>query len=59
MPVAEGVTLVARWGSPGVGDGQFQSPFGIALGASGNVYVADAGNDRVQVFSPEGRFLGK
>ena len=29
------------------------------MDASGNVYVADFGNNRVQVFIPEGRFLRK
>ncbi|MGH9988752.1 MAG: hypothetical protein ACRD8W_32880 [Nitrososphaeraceae archaeon] len=27
-------------------------PLGIALDTSGNVYVVDAGNRRVQVFAP-------
>ncbi|MCH8222671.1 MAG: SMP-30/gluconolactonase/LRE family protein, partial [Chloroflexi bacterium] len=56
---AEGATLVAKWGSPGGGDGQFNRPGGVAVDASGNVYVADFDNHRVQVFSPEGRFLRK
>ncbi len=59
VPVAEGVTLVAEWGSEGTGDGRFQFLTGIALDASGNVYVGDTNNNRVQVFSPEGRFLRK
>ena len=30
---------------------------GVAYDAAGNVYVADHGNDRIQVFSAEGKFL--
>ena len=57
--VDEGLTLVAMWGSVGSGDGEFDGPFGIAVDASGNVYVAEYMSSRVQVFSPEGRFLRK
>jgi outer membrane protein assembly factor BamB len=44
-------------GSQGSADGQFSSPQGLALDAQGNLYVADTGNVRVQVFDPEGGFL--
>ena len=37
-------------GIKGSGEGQFTDPLGIALDASGKVYVVDAGNSRVQVF---------
>ena len=42
----------------GTRDGQFQHPYGIAIGSygnvysSGNVYVADTDNHRIQVFAP-------
>jgi DNA-binding beta-propeller fold protein YncE len=32
-------------------------PVGLAADAAGNVYVADTGNHRVQVFDGEGKFL--
>ncbi|MCH8102979.1 MAG: hypothetical protein IIB28_07485, partial [Chloroflexi bacterium] len=51
--------FLMKWGSAGSGDGQFRTPFSIAVDASGNVYVAEPFNHRVQVFSPEGRFLMK
>ncbi len=44
-------------GSQGQGPGQFDRPKGVALDADGNIYVGDIGNHRVQVFSPEGKFL--
>lgn len=41
------------------GDGQFKTPWGIAVDREGRVYVADTWNHRIQVFDGEGRFLGK
>lgn len=42
--------FVMGWGGPGTAPGQFQAPIGIAADASGNVYVADHDNDRIQKF---------
>lgn len=44
------------WGTGGSGERQFNEPSGITIGG-GNVFVADANNDRVQVFDLEGKFL--
>ncbi len=46
-------------GGPGNGDGEFADPRGIAVNASGYVYVVDAGNARVQCFTPSGLFVNK
>ncbi len=35
----------------------FGNPQGLACDASGRLYVADFGNHRIQVFSPEGQYL--
>ncbi|GAC1399495.1 MAG: hypothetical protein NVSMB52_13000 [Chloroflexota bacterium] len=40
--------LLARWGRPGSGAGEFHAPTGIAVDTRGNLYVADTGNDRIQ-----------
>ena len=50
---------MTKWGSSGSGDGQFSSPNGVAVDSSGNVYVADVSNYRIQKFSSSGTFLTK
>jgi len=45
------------WGDRGTGPGQFNTPHSIAADAQGNVYVADRGNRRIQVFDTDGKFL--
>jgi DNA-binding beta-propeller fold protein YncE len=47
---------VLAWGTPGVGDGQFLSPVGVAIDSLGSVYVVDAQTNRVQRFTPDGAF---
>lgn len=49
--------LIDSWGEPGSGPGQFHIPHGIAIDTDGTVYVADRENSRIQLFSPEGRYL--
>jgi DNA-binding beta-propeller fold protein YncE len=46
--------FLLKWGTTGLGNGQFDEPSGIAVDASGNVYVVDRFNDRVQKFSSTG-----
>jgi DNA-binding beta-propeller fold protein YncE len=48
---------VRSWGEPGSGPGQFNTPHSIAVDANGNVYVADRGNRRIQVFDGDGKVL--
>ena len=47
-----GPVYVESFGSQGAADGQFETPYGIAVDTDGNVYVADSGNDRLQKFVP-------
>jgi DNA-binding beta-propeller fold protein YncE len=59
--------VLRRWGTPGSGPGEFQFVSApndptdlhswLSVGPSGDVYVADSGNNRVQVFTPRGRFM--
>ncbi|MHB9037479.1 MAG: lectin like domain-containing protein [Armatimonadota bacterium] len=50
---------VATWGNKGSKDGEFLSPTGIMADASGNLYVSDYFNNRIQKFDSTGKFLGK
>lgn len=49
---------LASWGGPGAANGQFNKPYGITLDPTGNLWVADAFNHRLQKFDPNGNFLG-
>ena len=49
--------FLTTWGSSGNGDGQFDGPFGVAVDGSGNVFVVDDGNNRIQKFTNTGAFL--
>ena len=42
-------------GSPGTEDGQLKRPAGVGVDRNGYVFVADWGNERVQVFAPDGK----
>jgi len=51
--------LIQSWGEPGSGPGQFVLPHGIRVAADGRVLVADRENDRIQIFSPDGKYLAE
>jgi hypothetical protein len=48
--------FIRQWGSTGAENGQFMGVKSLAVDAQGNVYVADAGNKRIQVFDGDGNF---
>ncbi len=53
-----GLQPVLQIGGPGEGPRpRFLRPMGVAFGPEGRIYVTDAGNNRVAVFSRRGRFL--
>jgi len=51
--------LVTSWGAPGNGPGEFHLPHSIAIDADGKLYVADRANKRIQIFTPDGEYLGE
>jgi len=46
-------------GTKGSGQGQFGAPNGIAVDSTGNIYVADAGNHRVQKLGADGKLVAE
>lgn len=51
------VQEIGTVGVPGKGPGQFAFPRAVAVDGQGRIYVADSGNNRVQVFSADGSFV--
>jgi NHL repeat len=50
-------TITCFAGLPGSGIGQLESPNGLALGPTGDLYVFERENHRVQVFGQDGAFV--
>ncbi len=48
---------LSTFGSKGTSEGKLEGPEGVAINESGDVWVADYANDRVEEFSPTGTFL--
>jgi hypothetical protein len=57
LTTADAYTWVDEWASAGSGTGQIAAPEDVEIGPDGLVYVADTGNDRIQVFEPQGAFV--
>ena len=53
------LTFSSSFGSRGSANGQFEYPWDVAFDNTGNLYVADNGNDCIKVFTAEGTFLRK
>lgn len=49
--------LIASWGEPGTGPGEFHLPHCLDIAPDGRVFVGDRENDRIQIFTPDGTFL--
>ena len=56
-PQILGVNYVGSIGGVGQGAGQFIQPCGLALDRLGHLYVADSGNNRIQVVDLDGNFI--
>lgn len=49
---------ILSWGQPGGEPGEFQQPHNLVIDKDENIYVADRGNSRVQVFDKNGGLQG-
>jgi hypothetical protein len=52
-----GGDFLMQFGRSGSGPGEFNRPAGIAVDLHGDIYVADRGNHRVQLFDQTGRYV--
>ncbi|MDF3038476.1 MAG: repeat containing protein [Thermomicrobiales bacterium] len=52
--VEGGYAFVTQWGNSGSDEGEFFAPEGLTASAAGELYLADTGNHRIQVFTADG-----
>jgi len=55
--IVDGVCFLRVWGGFGTGGGDFINPIGIAAGNGNRLYVAETGNNRVQIFDADGNYV--
>ena len=51
--------FIKQWGSSGTGPGEFGMPHCLAMDSKGNLYVGDRDNNRIQIFTQDGKLLGQ
>ncbi len=51
------IRYIETLGRTGQGAGEFRTPLGLAIDEAGRIYIADAGNNRVQVIDDTGNFI--
>ena len=49
--------FVKKWGTRGVGNGQFNNPQSIASDTQGYLYITDTNNHRIQKFTKDGIYI--
>jgi sugar lactone lactonase YvrE len=49
--------FIKAWGKRGTAAGEFDTPHGLAFDSRGRLFVADRGNNRIQIFDQDGRYL--
>jgi DNA-binding beta-propeller fold protein YncE len=56
-PPIFGIRYIETLGNTGQGAGEFRTPLGLAIDESDRIYIADAGNNRVQVVDDAGNYI--
>ena len=56
-PPILGVRYIETLGRTGQGAGEFRTPLGLTIDEADRIYIADAGNNRVQVIDDAGNFM--
>ena len=49
--------FIQQWGKAGKAAGEFSNPHALAIDAQGRLFVADRGNNRLQIFSKDGKLI--
>jgi DNA-binding beta-propeller fold protein YncE len=49
--------FIKAWGKPGSKPGEFNNPHALALDGQGRLYVADRYNNRIEIFTQDGKFI--
>jgi DNA-binding beta-propeller fold protein YncE len=49
--------FLMTWGKKGAAPGEFDELHDITMDAAGRLYVADRGNNRIQIFDQNGKFI--
>jgi DNA-binding beta-propeller fold protein YncE len=48
---------IKEWGMKGSGPGEFDTLHSLAMDSKGRIFVADRGNNRIQIFNQDGKLL--
>ena len=51
--------FIKQWGGHGSAPGQFEMPHALAFDSKGRLFVADRGNNRIQIFDQAGNYLAE
>ena len=51
--------FLKSWGKLGKGRSEFDQPHALAMDSQGRLFVADRGNNRIQIFDQEGTYLAE
>jgi len=49
--------FIKQWGKPGAGPSEFNNPHALAFDGKGRLYVADRANNRIQIFTQDGKLI--
>jgi sugar lactone lactonase YvrE len=49
--------FIKAWGKKGTAPGEFETPHALVMDSRGRLFVADRGNNRIQIFDQDGKFL--
>ena len=51
--------FLASWGRLGSGPGELRTPHALDIDSAGRIVVGDRGNNRLQIFEPDGTYIGE